>query len=159
METIEPKPPLAANYEKRISSTPGTEESVKFLDVMHHRVRKTCSDLEEETPDDEVSLAICNLLIDELDRKMRTSIVQTELLAAQGNREAIPSLKTSKRIDPDMKHHLSTRRRRLTLDELNFFLTIVCPTVKQSGDDIIRKLCNRTKFLIKKWSNVRKTFI
>ena len=142
-ELSKENPTLTSKFGESISSTPGAGESLEFLAYLSNGAIQACKILEQENPSDEVALAICDFLIDELDRRLTMAIKHLERLTHKKNCGSLTRLKISKRF-----HTLSTRRLGVGLDDLNFLLTFVCPTMNTSHDDITIKICITYKILI-----------
>ena len=137
---------LATNYGEKIFSTEGTGKYFEVLDEVNTHVMKVCQTWKGKKQGHDIARSICNLLIKKLGSILLLATSQKEMLVAQMKRKSKPNLKISKRFDTTMKTLLNSKRRNVTLDDLNFFLNGICPMVKRSGvllDGITREMCIR----------------
>jgi hypothetical protein len=85
---------------------------LNFLADVSNRVNQACKILMQETSVDKVAMAICDVLIDEIDKRLTSAIEQLEFLAPKNcgfvDCGEITSLKIPKRFGPVMNHQLRT---------------------------------------------------
>ena len=138
-----------------IIPVPQPTESFEELVEVKNRVKIACTNLTSQSPNDEVTQAICQILIGELDRQLQSILRQNGILVTPMQRkEKQPSWMVSKRVDGSvLKFPLREREQpRITLNQAIYLANGVCPELMKTGDAVIADICGRAKILVQQWS-------
>ena len=143
-------PMLAAKYDENISLASGTNVPVEFLNDVNTRFLKRCQNLEQQRLAGKVSRAICNFLIKELSRILKSASRGIRIYVGLMEHRAKPNMKRSKRSAPSVKFPLPTKKRLHNFSELSFIVHIVCPLLKNRGDGKTKEFCSRSELSLVK---------
>ena len=147
---------LPANINARMSSVPDTTKLLKELMGMKNRVSNACQELMMLNPNDDVTGAICQILIEEIDQQLQPRLVHNddvsvtpmplnESLNLKGN------LMISKKLDTAiMKFPLPMKKQpRMTLQQAFHIANWICSGSEKSGDAIITEICTLHKKILR----------
>ena len=147
---------LPVNRDESISSVPETKESYEEIVAVKNRVNIACQNLTKQSPNDEVTRAICQILLGELDRQLQSILRQNGILVSpMPSKEKQLSWMVTKRVDGSMlKFPLRQRQQpRITLNQAIYLADGICPHLMETGDPVIADICEKAKILVQQWSS------
>ena len=148
---------LPVNRDEPISAAPETKESFEEIVAVKNRVNIACQNLTKQSPNDEVTRAICQILIGELDRQLQSILRQNGILVTpMPRKEKQMSWMVSKRMDGSLlKFPLRQRKEpRITLSQAVYLANGICPQLMKIGDAVIADICEKAKILVQQWSTL-----
>ena len=133
-----------ADPDESRSSMPGIREFFQGLLPTKNRVKLGCNHLMRRNPNDEVTRAICQILIGEVGLKLQSIHRQNEiLLTPMLPKEKQTRKMLSKRLDGSiLKFRLRQKTRpRMTLHQAIYLAYGICPQLMKTGDAGIADVC------------------
>ena len=154
-QAIKHKRMLPFSQDESISSAPESSESFEEIEVVKNRVNIACKDLTMQSPNDEVTRAICQILLGELDRQLQSIRRQNGVLATHmpGYEKKLNWMEKKRMDGSILKFPLRQRKQpRITLNEAIYLANGICPQLMKAGDAVIADTCGKAKLLVQQWS-------